>query len=98
VAVETRLSVRLWADKTFGPVRDTAALLARARLELDERQETARLARPSEIGQEAADVVILLHRLAALHGLDLEQGSDAKMEVNRRRSWVPDGSGVGRHA
>jgi hypothetical protein len=46
---------------------------------------------------EAADVVILLHRLAGLLGHELHELVDAKMEINRARRWKSAGDGTGGH-
>lgn len=97
MAIETSLSVRLWADETFGELSDMSVLLRRARMEFDELEEAVRTGQPCRVGEEAADVVILLHRLAALHGRELSDEVDAKMAVNRSRTWRTDGLGTGRH-
>ncbi|MBU6320451.1 MAG: nucleotide pyrophosphohydrolase [Alphaproteobacteria bacterium] len=97
MAIETSLTVQRWAEETFGPVKDMSDLVRRVRLELDELEEAVRLGNLAEIGPEAADVAILLHRLAALYGTDLADEVDTKMKINRGRRWVADGSGTGRH-
>lgn len=40
-----------------------------------------------DIGQECADVLILLLDIAFLHGINLAEEFDKKMEENRRRKW-----------
>ncbi len=97
MATETSNTIRVWGDETFGEVKDLAALIARARLELDELEEAIRAGDIAEAGREAADVVILLHRLVALAGLDLNDQVDAKMAINRARSWKAAGDGTGGH-
>ena len=97
MAIETSLTVQIWAEETGGPVENMSDLVRRARLELDELEEAVRLGNRAEIGPEAADVAILLHRLTALHGMDLAAEVDTKMKINRGRRWVADGSGTGRH-
>jgi NTP pyrophosphatase (non-canonical NTP hydrolase) len=94
---ETSASIREWGDATFGPVRDLSALVARARGELDELDQAIRADDRPEIGKEAADVVILLHRLVALAGMDLNEQVDAKMAINRARKWKAAGDGTGGH-
>jgi len=86
-----------WGDATFGEVRDLAALVARARGELDELEQAVRAGDMEEAGREAADVVILLHRLVALAGMDLGEQVDAKMAINRARQWKAAGDGTGGH-
>ena len=97
MAAETSNSIRVWGDETFGKVSDLSALVARARGELDELDQAIRTNDKAEIGREAADVVILLHRLVALAGMDLTAEVDAKMAVNRARKWKAAGDGTGGH-
>jgi NTP pyrophosphatase (non-canonical NTP hydrolase) len=97
MATETSNSIRDWGDETFGKVSDLSALVARARGELDELEEAIRAGDLTEAGREAADVVILLHRLVALAGMDLNEQVDAKMAVNRARKWKATGDGTGGH-
>jgi NTP pyrophosphatase (non-canonical NTP hydrolase) len=94
---ETSNTIREWGDATFGEVKDLAALVRRARGELDELLEAVQAKDAAEIGREAADVVILLHRLVALSGMDLGEQVDAKMAINRVRTWAAAGDGTGGH-
>jgi NTP pyrophosphatase (non-canonical NTP hydrolase) len=94
---ETSTTIREWGDATFGAVRDLSALVARARGELDELDQAIKANDKPEIGKEAADVVILLHRLVALAGMDLSEQVDAKMAINRARKWKAAGDGTGGH-
>lgn len=97
MAAETSNTIRVWGDETFGEVKDLAALVLRARGELDELAEAVRAGDMAEAGREAADVVILLHRLVALAGMDLNEQVDAKMAINRVRKWKAAGDGTGGH-
>jgi NTP pyrophosphatase (non-canonical NTP hydrolase) len=97
MAAETSNSIRVWGDETFGKVSDLSALVARARGELDELDQAIEANDTAEIGREAADVVILLHRLVTLAGMDLSAEVDAKMAVNRARKWKAAGDGTGGH-
>jgi NTP pyrophosphatase (non-canonical NTP hydrolase) len=97
MVTETSDSICVWGDETFGAVSDLSALVARARLELDELEHAVAANDVAEIGCEAADVVILLHRLVALSGMDLAEQVDAKMKVNRSRTWKSAGDGTGGH-
>lgn len=97
MATETSKSICDWGDAAFGKVSDLSALVARARGELDELDQAIRANDVAEIGREAADIAILLHRLAALAGMDLGEQVDAKMAVNRARKWKPAGDGTGGH-
>jgi NTP pyrophosphatase (non-canonical NTP hydrolase) len=97
MATETSNSIREWGDATFGKVSDLSALVARARGELDELDGAIRANDSQDIGKEAADVVILVHRLVALAGMDLSEQVDAKMAINRARKWKAAGDGTGGH-
>jgi NTP pyrophosphatase (non-canonical NTP hydrolase) len=97
MATETSNTIRVWGDATFGEVNDLAALVARARGEMDELEQALRAGDMAEAGREAADVVILLHRLVALAGMDLNEQVDAKMAINRARTWKAAGDGTGGH-
>lgn len=94
---ETSQTIREWGDTTFGEVTNLSALVARARGELDELEQALRANDHAEAGKEAADVAILLHRLCALIGSDLSEQVDAKMAVNRARTWKRAGDGTGGH-
>jgi NTP pyrophosphatase (non-canonical NTP hydrolase) len=94
---ETSKTICEWGDATFGKVGDLSALVARARGELDELEQAIKANDRPEIGREAADVVILLHRLVALAGMELSEQVDAKMAVNRARTWKVARDGTGGH-
>ena len=94
---ETSSTIREWGDATFGEVGNLSALVARARGELDELELAIKADDRAEIGREAADVAILLHRLVALTGRDLAEEVDAKMATNRARRWYAAGDGTGGH-
>lgn len=94
---ETSQTIREWGDATFGQPRDLIVLVARARVEMDELEQALREGDHEEAGREAADVVILLHRLAGILGLDLSEQVDAKMVINRARKWKAAGDGTGGH-
>jgi NTP pyrophosphatase (non-canonical NTP hydrolase) len=94
---ETSASIAVWGTETFGPVSDLAVLTRRARAEFDELEAALASADAAHIAEEAADVVILLHRLVGLLQRDLASEIDAKMDINRKRQWRPSGDGVGQH-
>ena len=97
MTAETSKSICAWGDATFGKVSDLSALVARARGELEELAQAVRAGDLAEAGREAADVAILLHRLVALAGMDLADEVDAKMAINRARTWKATGDGTGGH-
>lgn len=41
-----------------------------------------------DVGQECADVLVLLLDIAHLHGVDLQKEFYTKMKVNRARTWI----------
>lgn len=95
---ETQRSISDWANATFGAVGSNASVAARANKEMAELL-TALIsddAHPKAI-EEAADVMIVLMRLAERCGMDLLGEVDRKMGVNRKREWNLDGNGNGQH-
>lgn len=95
---ETQQTISEWAEEIFGPVSSNARVAARANEEIAEllRVLTVDDADP-KAGEEIADVVIVLNRLASKLGVDLQEAVNKKMEVNRSREWKQDGSGHGYH-
>lgn len=94
---ETSNSIREWGDAAFGQPSDLTVFVTRARLEMNELDQAIREGDMAEAGREAADVVILLHRLAGILGLELSEQVDAKMVINRARKWKSSGDGTGGH-
>ncbi|MFH1806183.1 MAG: dATP/dGTP pyrophosphohydrolase domain-containing protein [Pseudomonadota bacterium] len=94
---EDQASICAWAEEIFGPVREPVALVDRAKLEMDELREAVEVVDQNEIGREAADVLILLYRLADQFGIDLDGAVQAKMAINRARRWQAAGDGTGSH-
>jgi hypothetical protein len=60
-------------------------------------EKTTNHVRGVEVVEECADIVIVLARLAYRNGGDLFEAVDDKMEVNRGRTWIVDGTGHGQH-
>lgn len=94
---ETSASIALWAEETFGAAPDVRALHTRALHEMAELAQAMADGDRGETLAEAADVAILLHRIAFLAGGDLMQAVDGKMQVNRARLWRRNGDGTGAH-
>ncbi|WP_210402205.1 nucleotide pyrophosphohydrolase [Thalassospira sp. MCCC 1A03138] len=94
---ESQQSICDWAEGIFGPVADPRALVTRAMMEMKELDEAVADRDLSEIGREAADVMILLYRLVDQFGLDLDREVQAKMAINRARKWSAKGDGTGSH-
>ncbi len=94
---ETSKTILKWGDETFGEVSNPLALINRARMEMDELEEALTDNDKEEAAKEAADVVILLHRLVGLMGKELSEEVDKKMAINRNRTWKTAGDGTGGH-
>ncbi len=90
---ETSKSIREWGDAIFGVPQDLTVLVKRARVEMDELEQALREGDTEEAGREAADVVILLHRIAGILGHDLYEQVDAKMAINARGNGKPRATG-----
>ncbi len=95
---ETSASIKAWGDETFGKATDPVKLVERAEIEMAELKDALAAGDMPEAGKEAADVVILLHRLIGDLGKDLGDEVDAKMAINRTREWVSAGDGTGSHS
>lgn len=53
--------------------------------------------RPMSVMRGVTFAMAALQRIASLYGEDLHARVDAKMAVNRKREWRPDGRGHGQH-
>lgn len=92
---ENQQSICAWTEATFGEASSNARVAARANEEMAEllRALTSDDDHPKAV-EEAADVVIILYRLAHRMGCDLHAEIDRKMEINRKREWkVTNGHG-----
>ncbi|CAM8655679.1 hypothetical protein [Sphingobium cupriresistens] len=95
---ESTQSIGEWASATFGDAGSDARVAARANEEMSELLRAATSGRPAEhLVVEAADVVIILARLAYRNGFDLWEEVEKKMAINRARVWKQDGTGHGYH-
>ena len=96
---ETQQSICAWTEETFGPAPSQARIAARANEEMAEllRLVTSNAYDPHEAAEEAADVVIVLYRLAHVCGVDLHAAIDRKMAINRQRKWAVTDDGHGYH-
>lgn len=98
MAQETQRTISDWAKATFGPVSSNMRVACRAN---EEMAELLRALSADDANQkavdEAADVVIVLYRLVDRLGADLMEAVNAKMAINRDRTWQQDGTGHGYH-
>ncbi len=96
--IETQESISAWAEEAFGKAGSNARIAGRANEEMAELICAATSDRPArELIEEAADITIILYRLAERNGFDLDAAIDAKMALNRMREWKRDGTGHGYH-
>ena len=95
---ESQASISVWATETFGDASSNARVAARANEEMAELllHLTADDRSPAAI-EEAADIVIILYRLADRMGKDLLAEVDRKMAINRKREWNVTSCGHGYH-
>ncbi len=96
-STEDQKSITLWGEETFGPAVNPAVLVARARMEMDELMEAVDAGDHAEAALEAADVFILLYRVATVCGFDINEAVNRKMAINRARKWARKGDGTGSH-
>ncbi len=99
MVIETQQMIGAWGNKTFGPAR---AIVAGKRAavemgELIEALESDPDAKLDATQEEAADVLIVLFRLADVAGFNLLAAVSRKMQVNRSRKWTVNGDGSGDH-
>ena len=95
---ETCTTIGEWASQTFGDAGCNARVAARANEEMAELLRAATSDKsPEEIIVEAADVVIILARLAYRNGFEGWEEVEKKMAINRARVWRKDGTGHGYH-
>ncbi len=95
---QTQRAVSDWADKAFGPASSNARVAASANEEMAEllRALTSNDFHP-KAGEEIADIVIVLCRLATRLDVDIHMAIAAKMAVNRARRGDVDKDGHGYH-
>lgn len=92
---ETQASINDWIVNTFGKTGSNISVAGRANQEMAELiQCLAVNDSDSDAIVEAADIVIILYRLAERFGADLHNEIDKKMAINRNRKWnVANGHG-----
>ncbi len=92
-SAETQRSINEWQRQTF-PDATLDGVIGHLR---EEFQEFLDSNDQLETAVEAADLVILLYCWAAINGVDLHAAIDAKMKINRARTWNIQQDGTGRH-
>lgn len=86
-----------WAHATFGHKRNLRTISRKLREEMKELQDAFEAMNFTQIGDESADVQILLWDAMFLLGLDPVAEIQKKLALNRERSWAIDNHGVSRH-
>lgn len=95
---ESQTTISEWANATFGAAGSNASVAARANKEMAElMMKLAQDDAHPGAGEEVADVLIVLYRLAWRLGVDLHEEVGKKMTINRAREWKLDGHGHGQH-
>lgn len=95
---ETQQSASLWADSVFGFSVSNFSTAARANQEMAELLKALAIHdKNSNAGEEIADIIIILWRLANDLNVNVQELIDQKMAKNRARKWQCDGSGHGYH-
>lgn len=95
---ETQKTISEWIETTFGPADSNVRVVARINEEMAELIRSVALDEShQDLGEEMADILICMYRLATRVGVDLNEQVDRKMEINRKRTWKLDGSGCGYH-
>jgi NTP pyrophosphatase (non-canonical NTP hydrolase) len=100
VKIWDQAAIGEWADATFGRAASAAIIGARANVEMAEllrwlAKDPNGMGTPTE--DEAADVAIVLFRLAHQCRFDLLAAVSKKMEINVQRRWEREPGGCGRH-
>lgn len=98
MAIETQKTISDWANETFGPATSNMRIATRANEEMAEllRALAADDYSP-KAGEEIADILIVLCRVAERLGVSIESEVYKKMAINRAREWKKDGTGHGYH-
>jgi len=95
---ETQTTISTWASKTFGNTKSNLRVAIRANEEMAELLRELSVSDTSpKAATEIADIMIVLYRLSDRMGYDLHDLIDAKMQVNRQRTWTLDTTGCGKH-
>ncbi len=94
--METQESIAAWCEETFGPAPSVARIAARANEEMAELLRHITSGQDAEdIVEEAADVVIVLYRVAHILGFHLQteaaQWAGAAQRVTASYSLAPPG-------
>jgi len=101
VSSESQLTINAWQNSTFGKPR-RLSVIGKLHDEVSELMAAALSARRPKgkreaIAEELADLLIVAYQVAGAYQIDLLARVDDKMAVNRQRTWVLLGGGIGQH-
>lgn len=111
-ANETQYSITMWAENTFGQLRNMSDVAIRANLEMGELLRAAQALDnyvrggndgskldelKAHVAEEGADVIITLMRMFTTLNVDYKHEINKKMMVNRKRKWAVGPDGTGQH-
>lgn len=97
VFVETEASIYEWQIATFGETPGYMRSATRANEEMAELLTICSLGETDKIGEEIADVILVLHGLAGRLGISIQDEINKKMAINRKRKWNVTDPGHGYH-
>jgi len=92
-----QMEIVQWAHATFGHKRNLRTITRKLKEEIKELQDAFEAMDFTRIGDESADVQILLWDAMFLLGLDPVEEILKKLTINRQRDWDIDKHGVSRH-
>lgn len=85
-----------WADKTFGQV-NARRIAVRMNIEMAELISALEHGELEEARMECADLNVMLRQIAERLGVDLNEITDQKMDINESRTWAKGKDGSFRH-
>jgi len=96
--LETQYTIRRWQLNTFGPTTNYMRTATRMNEEVAELLTAISLKDINKIGNEIADIFIVLCGVASEHCFDIAaEEVDKKMKINRERKWNITDEGHGYH-
>jgi NTP pyrophosphatase (non-canonical NTP hydrolase) len=97
VPEETEQSINEWQLATFGPAPNLMRTAARANEEMAELLTALSLNQTDKIGEEIADIILVLHCITGHLGISIRDEVNKKMKINRERKWNVTDPGHGYH-
>ena len=94
---ETMQSIFDWQISVFGPSKNHMRTVTRANEEMAELLTAVSLNDLDKVGEEIADIFLVLCGIAAPLNIDIFEEIDKKMAINRARTWRISDEGHGYH-